>query len=118
MTLRRFAALIMTVGVLAAVILGVTPLAYRTPGGVQKDVGFVDAQDVACGRAFKLDYESAPPGGEDECTPEVVGRWIFIIVALGGAGLLAGGALLIPRLRKESGLGKRNKATGLGRGDG
>ena len=98
MTTRRFAMLIMTVGVLAAVVLGVTPLGYRSPEGLQKDVGTVQAQEVSCGRAFKLDYQSAPPGGTDECTPEVVGRWILIIVAVGGAALLAGGSLLAPRL--------------------
>lgn len=102
MTTRRFAVLIMTVGILAAVILGVTPLSFRSPEGVQKDVGFVESQVVSCGRAFKLDYAPAPPGGNDECTPEVVTRWILILVAVGGAGLLAGGALVIPRIRRRA----------------
>lgn len=97
MTTRRFPLLIITIGVLAAIVLGVTPLSYRSPEGVRKDVGFVEAQDVSCGRAFKLDYEAAPPGSSDECTPEVVGRWILILVAVGCAGLLAAGALVIQR---------------------
>ncbi|MFY9588300.1 MAG: hypothetical protein WAT66_12675 [Actinomycetota bacterium] len=102
MTTRRFAMLIMTVGLLAAVALGVTPLSYRSPEGVQKDVGFVESQVVSCGRAFKLDYESAPPGSSDECTPEVVGRWILIIISIGGAGLLAAGALVIPKVLRRN----------------
>ncbi len=99
MTTRRFAVLILTCGLIAAFVLGLTPLSYKSVEGIQKDVGFVESQDVACGRAFKLDYQTAPPGSADECTPEVVGRWILILIAAGGAGLLAGGVLLVPKLR-------------------
>lgn len=101
MTTRRFAVLVMAFGVLVAVVLGITPLSYRSPEGIQKDVGFVESQVVSCGKAFKLDYASAPPGSSDECTPEVVGRWILIIASVGGAGLLAAGVLLAPKLRRR-----------------
>lgn len=101
MTTRRFAVLIVACGVIAAVALGLTPLSYTTVEGVQKDVGFVESQEVTCGRAFKLDYRPAPPGSNDECTPEVVGRWILILVAVGGAGLLGAGVLLAPRIRRR-----------------
>jgi hypothetical protein len=66
MTARRLAALIVTCGLLAALILGLLPNYFTTVEGYAKDI-YVEKQRVGCGIGIWPRCEPLPPGVDDEC---------------------------------------------------
>ena len=100
MSTRRLWILIAMSGAIAALVLAVTPLSYRSQGGVQKDVGFVESRTVDCGIAIAPKNPTPPPGANEDCDKEHTRRGVTIAMVLLftflGATLIAFGS----RLRK------------------
>jgi hypothetical protein len=105
MAARRLWILVGMSGVIAALVLAVTPLSYRSPEGVQKDVGFVESQAVDCGIALAPKNPTPPPGANEDCDKEHTRRGVTITGVLLFTFLVVMLIAFGPRLRK-SGVGR------------
>jgi hypothetical protein len=100
MSARRLWILVAVSGVIAALVLAVTPLSYRSPEGVQKDVGFVESQAVDCGTAVAPKNPAPPPGANEDCDKEHTRRGVTIAVVLLSTFIVAPIIAFGRRLRK------------------